>query len=91
MTNAAFERFEALEVEGAGASIFLRRSGSGQPVLLLHGFPRTQLMWRLVAPAGATFHRDARTCAAMVAAVVHPPTRITRPTRSEPWRMTWSQ
>lgn len=27
------------------------RVGSGPPVLLLHGFPQTQLMWRLVAPA----------------------------------------
>ena len=51
MTNAAFERFEALEIEGAGSSIFLRRSGWRPPVMLLHGFPQTHRMWRLVAPA----------------------------------------
>jgi haloacetate dehalogenase len=52
MTDAttAFEAFEALEVEGDGASIFVRRFGSGPPVLLLHGFPQTHLMWRAVAP-----------------------------------------
>jgi haloacetate dehalogenase len=32
------------------ATIFARRSGSGPPVLLLHGFPQTHLMWRAVAP-----------------------------------------
>jgi haloacetate dehalogenase len=52
MTEAttAFEAFEAFEVEGDGASIFVRRFGSGPPVLLLHGFPQTHLMWRAVAP-----------------------------------------
>ncbi|KRE23982.1 alpha/beta hydrolase [Bosea sp. Root483D1] len=32
------------------AEIFLRRKGSGPPLLLLHGFPQTHLMWRDVAP-----------------------------------------
>lgn len=45
-----FEEFEAFEVQGEEASIFLRRFGSGPPVLLLHGFPQTHLMWRSVAP-----------------------------------------
>jgi haloacetate dehalogenase len=50
MTDAT-TAFEALEVEGGdGASIFVRRFGSGPPVLLLHGFPQTHLMWRAVAP-----------------------------------------
>jgi haloacetate dehalogenase len=31
-------------------TIFVRRSGSGPPLLLLHGFPETHLMWRDVAP-----------------------------------------
>jgi len=45
-----FDEFEAVEVHGEEAGIFLRRFGSGPPVLLLHGFPQTHLMWRSVAP-----------------------------------------
>jgi haloacetate dehalogenase len=44
------EGFEAAEVETGETSIFVRRSGSGSPVLLLHGFPQTHVMWRSVAP-----------------------------------------
>jgi haloacetate dehalogenase len=42
--------FEAAEVETGETSIFVRWSGSGSPILLLHGFPQTHLMWRSVAP-----------------------------------------
>ncbi len=42
--------FEAAEVQTGETSIFIRRSGSGPPLLLLHGFPQTHLMWRDVAP-----------------------------------------
>jgi haloacetate dehalogenase len=45
-----FENFEAVDVQTVETSIFLRRFGSGPPVLLLHGFPETHLMWRDVAP-----------------------------------------
>src|SRR6266513_5497279 len=45
-----FEDFEAIEVQVEETHIFLRRFGSGAPVLLLHGFPQTHLMWRDVAP-----------------------------------------
>lgn len=45
-----FDGFEAIEVQTEATSIFLRRSGSGPGVLLLHGFPQTHLMWRDVAP-----------------------------------------
>jgi haloacetate dehalogenase len=44
------EDFDAAEVETGETRIFVRRSGSGAPVLLLHGFPETHLMWRSVAP-----------------------------------------
>jgi haloacetate dehalogenase len=44
------EQFEPLTVETQETSIFLRRFGSGPPVLLLHGFPQTHVMWRHVAP-----------------------------------------
>ncbi len=42
--------FEPAEVETGETSIFVCRSGSGPPILLLHGFPQTHLMWRGVAP-----------------------------------------
>jgi haloacetate dehalogenase len=42
--------FEAAEIETGETSIFVRWRGSGPPVLLLHGFPQTHLMWRSVAP-----------------------------------------
>lgn len=44
------DSFETSQVETGETSIFLRRSGSGPPLLLLHGFPQTHLMWRDVAP-----------------------------------------
>jgi haloacetate dehalogenase len=44
------QQFDSLEVDTGEARIFLRRSGSGDAVLLLHGFPETHLMWRHVAP-----------------------------------------
>jgi haloacetate dehalogenase len=44
------DEFEIAEVDTGAARIFARRSGSGAPVLLLHGFPQTHLMWRSVAP-----------------------------------------
>jgi haloacetate dehalogenase len=42
--------FNSDEVETRETTIFVRRSGSGSPLLLLHGFPQTHLMWRDVAP-----------------------------------------
>ena len=42
--------FSSEVIETGEAAIFLRRAGSGPPLLLLHGFPQTHLMWRDVAP-----------------------------------------
>jgi haloacetate dehalogenase len=42
--------FAAAEIETSETSIYARWSGSGPPVLLLHGFPQTHVMWRDVAP-----------------------------------------
>jgi haloacetate dehalogenase len=49
-TIAADDHFASSEIDTGEARIFVRRSGSGPPVLLLHGFPQTHLMWRSVAP-----------------------------------------
>lgn len=46
-----FEHFEAATLHGDGSSIFVRRKGEGAPLLLLHGFPETHLMWHAIAPA----------------------------------------
>jgi len=37
-------------IETGETSIFVRSRGSGPPILLLHGFPQTHVMWRGVAP-----------------------------------------
>jgi haloacetate dehalogenase len=42
--------FSATEVPAGDTGIFVRARGSGPPLLLLHGFPETHLMWREVAP-----------------------------------------
>jgi haloacetate dehalogenase len=44
------EGFETAEVETGETRIFVRWAGAGAPLLLLHGFPQTHLMWRAVAP-----------------------------------------
>jgi len=44
-----FDTFHSAEVESGETTIFVRHGGSGPPVLLLHGFPQTHLMWRDVA------------------------------------------
>jgi len=44
-----FPGFRALDVEGAGARIRVRVGGEGPPLLLLHGYPQTHVMWRRVA------------------------------------------
>jgi haloacetate dehalogenase len=48
--------FETSQVEVAGTKIFVRRYGSGPAILMVHGFPRTSLMWRFLAPILAQNH-----------------------------------
>lgn len=45
-----FEQFERREIETAGAKINLVVGGDGPPLLLVHGYPQTHVMWHLVAP-----------------------------------------
>lgn len=42
--------FREADVETGETTIFTAIGGAGPPVLLLHGFPQTHLMWRAVAP-----------------------------------------
>jgi haloacetate dehalogenase len=48
--------FEPLEIDVAGNTIFVRCYGKGPAILMVHGFPRTSLMWRNVAPELAANH-----------------------------------
>jgi hypothetical protein len=48
--QAFFPGFTAEMVETSGTKIHVLRKGSGRPLLLLHGYPETHLMWHKVAP-----------------------------------------
>src|SRR5919108_5299879 len=45
-----FSGFETSVVDVGETTIFIRRKGSGSPLLLLHGFPETHVMWHRIAP-----------------------------------------
>jgi len=45
-----FPGFETRRLPGQGAEINFRIGGSGPPLLLLHGYPQTHVMWHKVAP-----------------------------------------
>lgn len=42
--------FRAAHIDTGEVKIFVRTAGAGPPLLLLHGFPQTHLMWRHLAP-----------------------------------------
>jgi len=46
-----FDAFTEHDIEADGARLHARRSGTGPPLLLLHGHPQTHAMWHRVAPA----------------------------------------
>jgi len=45
-----FEGFDKAQIETSGTTINLVHGGDGPPVLLLHGYPQTHVMWHKVAP-----------------------------------------
>jgi len=45
-----FETFEQTQINTSGAAIHLVKGGNGFPLLLLHGYPETHLMWHKIAP-----------------------------------------
>lgn len=44
------EGFDYRTLPGAGIELNVAVAGQGDPIVLLHGFPQTHLMWRKVAP-----------------------------------------
>jgi haloacetate dehalogenase len=46
-----FEGFKVERMAVAETTIHLRTGGSGPPLLLLHGYPQTHVMWHKMAPA----------------------------------------
>jgi haloacetate dehalogenase len=46
-----FDGFSAVDVEVDGTTIHAARGGAGAPLLLLHGYPQTHVMWHKVAAA----------------------------------------
>jgi haloacetate dehalogenase len=45
-----FEGFRQDRILANGVQLNVRHGGSGPPVLMLHGYPQTHVMWRKVAP-----------------------------------------
>ncbi|MBB2971600.1 haloacetate dehalogenase [Mesorhizobium sp. RMAD-H1] len=52
-----FEGFDLEMIELPEATLRVRHGGSGPPVLLLHGHPRTHVTWHRVAPLLARTHK----------------------------------
>ncbi|MGA9510900.1 MAG: alpha/beta fold hydrolase [Candidatus Sulfotelmatobacter sp.] len=53
---AGRDSFETSQIALLENTIFVRRYGSRPAILLVHGFPRTSLMWRFLAPKLAENH-----------------------------------
>lgn len=45
-----FEDFTQMDITTSGGTIHLVKGGDGPPLLLLHGYPETHLMWHAIAP-----------------------------------------
>jgi haloacetate dehalogenase len=45
-----FPGFERRTIQTSGATINVRRGGSGPPLLLIHGYPQTHAEWHKIAP-----------------------------------------
>lgn len=55
MEQQAMIGFESRRVETTQGGVFVHQGGSGPPLLLLHGFPETSLMWRDIGPMLAPY------------------------------------
>lgn len=57
MSDDLFRGFEPHWIDTEAGRIFARSKGNGPPLVLLHGFPQTHVMWHRLAPALAETHR----------------------------------
>ncbi|MDF2812812.1 MAG: alpha/beta fold hydrolase, partial [Microvirga sp.] len=57
MNDDLFAGFESHWVDTEAGRIFARSRGDGPPLVLLHGFPQTHVMWHRLAPTLAETHR----------------------------------
>lgn len=48
--RSMLDGFETADVATQGATVHLAKGGDGPPLLLLHGYPQTHVMWHRVAP-----------------------------------------
>lgn len=46
-----FANFETRDIATPNGAVHVRTAGSGEPLLLLHGYPQTGAMWHAVAPS----------------------------------------
>jgi haloacetate dehalogenase len=51
-----FPGFEAHWIDSDEGRVFARAGGEGPPVVLVHGFPQTHVMWHAIAPQLAKTH-----------------------------------
>ena len=87
--HGVFDDFTLETIRVGDVTLRVRYGGSGSPVVLLHGHPRTHTTWHAVAPLLAVRHTvvcpDLRGYGS-------PPCRLTCPTTpsppSAPWRGT---
>ena len=87
-----FHGFQPFRIQTQGATINGVHGGSGPPLLLLHGYPQTHLMWRAVAPRLADeFTVVAADLRGYGDSSKPPAAMITRHTASAQWRRIWSR
>ncbi|RDI57893.1 alpha/beta hydrolase [Microvirga subterranea] len=57
MSDDLFPGFDSHWIDTEVGRVFARSKGNGPPLVLLHGFPETHVMWHHLAPALAETHK----------------------------------
>ena len=84
--------FAERRIDTSAGEIFARTGGNGPPLLLLHGYTQTHVMWHRVAPALAEHFSLVIPDLPGYGWSAHPlPTPRTRPMPSAPWPRPWSR